>query len=303
MTRGNTIEEEQLMKTRLVLIAFITVAVMGCSNKEKEEQLQKQLSEAQSQQNTLQQTVQERDKYMEDVIHSVNDVYADLEQARAKEAKIAKGTASEGPIQFSNAQSRSRLLQNISEIGTGLKENRKKIADLQVRMKSYRGEITVLNKLVENLKVSIQEREQSIAQLESRVQGLETTVAEKTRVITEKEGTIGEQQKTINTAYYIVGTRDELKKKGIITNEGGFLWGLLGSTTTMASGIDRSSFIPIDKTTDQTIRVQGKVDEILPHRNESLFAMVQPDKNETEIAIVSPEQFWQDKYLVIVVEG
>lgn len=291
------------MKTRVVLIALVTVAVMGCSNKQKEEDLQKQLSEAQTQQNTMEQSIQERDKYMEDVIHSVNDVYADLEQARAKEAKLAKGTASEGPIQFSNAQSRSRLLQNINEIGTGLKENRKKIADLQVRMKSYRGEISGLNNLVENLKVSIQDREQSIAQLESRVQGLETAVAEKTRVITEKEGTIGEQQKQINTAFYIVGTRDELKKKGIITDEGGFLWGLLGSTTVLASAIDQSSFIPIDKTTDQTIRVQGKVDEILPHRNEGLFAMGQPGKDETEIAIVSPERFWQDRYLVIVVEG
>ncbi|MEO8166945.1 MAG: hypothetical protein ABI623_01770 [bacterium] len=291
------------MKTRVVLIAFIAMAIMGCSNHEKEEDLQKQLTEAQQKQNTLHQNIEERDKYMEDVIHSVNDVYADLAQARAKEAKLAKGTPSEGPIQFSNAQSRQQLLANISEIGIGLKENRKKVANLEVRIKFYRGDITGLNKLVENLKTSIAEREQSIAQLEARVQGLETTVAEKTAVITEKEGTIGQQQKQMNTAYYIVGTRDELKKKGIITDEGGFLWGLLGSTTVMASGIDQSSFIPIDKTTDQTIRVQGRVDEILPHRNESLFAMVQPGKDETEIAIVSPERFWQDRYLVIVLEG
>lgn len=291
------------MKTRLVIIAFVTVAVMGCSNKQKEEELQKQLSEAHNQHTTLQQNVEERDKYMEDIMRSVNDVYADLEQSRAKEAKVAKRTTSEAPMQFSNAETRNRLLQNINEIGLGLKENRKKVADLQVRIKSYRGEISGLNKLVENLKVSIQEREQSIAQLESRVQGLETTVAEKTRVITEREGTIGEQQKQINTAYYVVGTRDELEKKGIITDEGGFLWGLLGSTTIMASGIDQSVFIPIDKTTDQTIRVQGKVDEILPHRNEGLFAMVQPGEGETEIAIVNPERFWQDRYLVIVVEG
>ena len=60
------------------------------------------------------------------------------------------------------------------------------------------------------------------------------------------------------------GTKEELKKKGIITDEGGFLWGLLGSTTIMSSGVDQSVFTPLDKNIDQTLHVPGTIDEILP---------------------------------------
>ena len=101
---------------------------------------------------------------------------------------------------------------------------------------------------------------------------------------------------------YGQGIRKELKEKGIITDEGGFLWGLLGSTTVMSSGVDPSLFTPIDKTKDQSISVQGKIEEVLPHRSEQFFAMGQPVENSSVLTITHPDQFWQDHYLVIVVD-
>ena len=251
----------------------------------------------------MQQNITDRDKYFEDVVRTVNEVYLDLEKTRAKEGQIVERTEGvEGNAQFTNADTRQKLLQSIGDIGSALKENRKKINDLQARMKSFRGKIAGLNTLVDNLKKTLQEREHAIADLEIKVQGLEATVTEKTKAIAEKEIVIDDQLRTINTAYYVIGTKDELKKKGIITDEGGFLWGLLGSTTIMSSGVDPSSFTPLDKTKEQLIPVQGKIEEILPRRNPNLFATAQQDENRSALTIVSPVQFWQDKYLVIVVD-
>lgn len=286
----------------LTLVAVLsTVLVFGCTN--NEEQLKKQISEIQTERTNLQQSIAERDAYFDDVMHGINDVYADLEQARSKEALVKQHTGvTEGPAHFTNADARQKLMQNISDIGNALKESRKRIADLQSKVKSVNGKMAGLTALIDNLKVSLQEREASIAQLELRVSGLEGTILEKTKVITEKEGTIEQQQKEMNTAFYVVGTRDELKKKGIINDEGGFLWGLLGSTTIMASGVDGSQFMPIDKTKDQKLQVSGKIDEILPRRSPDLFATVHQETGSSELTIVSPEKFWQEKYLVIVVD-
>ena len=167
-------------------------------------------------------------------------------------------------------------------------------------MKGFKGQIAGLNTLIENLKASIAEREQSITQLQAKVEGLQATMAEKTKQIEEKDMTISDQQRTMNTGFYVVGTRDELRKKGIITDEGGFLWGLLGSTTIMSSSVDQSNFTPIDKTKDQTIKVDGKIEEILPRRNADLFAAKQGDENSSELTIMSPGRFWQENYLIIV---
>ena len=290
------------MKNRLLLIAFCGVLFLGC-DRTKEEQLQQQVAQLQGEQTSLQQNLAERDKYFEEVMHSVNEVYADLEKARVKEGQLAERVGgSETSAQITDVSTRQQLLSNIGDIGSALKANRKKIGELQAKMKSFRGEVASLNKLVENLKQSLQEREQSIATLQSRVQGLETTVAEKSKTISEKESVIDQQQKSMNTAYMIVGTRKELKEKGIIANEGGFLWGLLGSTTVLANGFDRSLFTPIDKTKDQTVSVQGNIDEVLPHRSEDVFATARPAENGSVLTIVQPDRFWQDNYLVIVVD-
>lgn len=289
------------MKARPLVFALGGILILGCND--KEEQLQKQVAQLQGEQTSLQQSIAERDQNLEEVMHSVNEVYADLEKARVKEGKLSEragGKETQG--QVSNTVTRQQLLNNISEIGSTLKENRKRIASLESRMKSFRGEVGSLNKLVDNLKKSLEEREQSIALLESKVQGLETSVAEQTKTIAEKDGVIDGQQKAINTAYMVVGTRKELKEKGIINDEGGFLWGLLGSTTVVSSGIDPSLFTPIDKTKDQSISVQGKIEEVLPHRNEQFFATAQPMENSSVITITHPSEFWQDRYLVIVVD-
>ncbi len=289
------------MKARPLLIALCGTLILGCND--KEEQLQKQVAQLQGEQTSLQQSISERDQNLEEVMRAVNDVYADLEKARVKEGKLTeRAGGKETGGQISNTVTRQQLLNNISEIGTTLKENRKRIADLQSRVKSFRGKVASLSKLVDNLKQSLAEREQSIALLQSKVQGLETTVADKTKTLAEKEDVINDQEKKINTAYMVVGTRKELKEKGIITDEGGFLWGLLGSTTVMSSGVDPSLFTPIDKTKDQSISVHGKIDEVLPHRSEQYFATGEPVENNTVLTITHPNEFWQDRYLVIVTD-
>ena len=290
------------MKTRVAIVFLFAVLVIGCDHS-REEQLQNQLSVAQSTQLSLQQSIADRDKYFEDIVQAVNDVYTDIEKARVKEGKLVKSAGgSEGPIELTNDVSRQKLLQNISDIGTVLKSNWKRIAGLEAKMRSFKGEVTGLNKMIENLKESLKEREASIAELDSRVRGLEDTVVEKTKVIAEKDDVIGTQQKTMNTAYFVVGTRKELEDKGIIKNEGGFVWGLLGSTTVMASGVDPTLFTPIDKTKEEAISVHGDIKEILPHRSEQFFATSQPASDNTMLNIVQPNGFWQDKYLVIVTD-
>jgi len=290
------------MKSRLAAFALCVLLVVGCNN--DKEQMQKQLADAQNARASLQQDISDRDAYFEEVMKSVNDVYASLEKARIKEGKLKKETAGpEGPPQYTNAQSRDRLIQNINEIGTSLQDNRKKIVALESRMKQFKGQIAGLNTMVENLKASLAEREQSITQLQAKVEGLEATMAEKTKQIEEKDALIADHVRTINTGYYVVGTKDELRKKGIITDEGGFLWGLLGSTTVMSPDVDASSFTPIDKSKDKTIHVDGRIEEILPRRNADLFAATQKEEEKTtELTITSPGRFWQQNYLVIVTD-
>ena len=70
----------------------------------------------------------------------------------------------------------------------------------------------------------------------------------------------------------------------------------------MSSDFDQSIFKPIDRTREQSIHVDGEIEEILPHRKEALYPTQQPSPEQSELRIVRPERFWQDKFLVIVVD-
>jgi len=128
------------------------------------------------------------------------------------------------------------------------------------------------------------------------------TVAEKTAQIAEKETQLSEQKRKMNTVFYIAGTRTELQEKGIIDEEGGFLWGLLGSTTVMSPAASASEFTALDKTKDNTIHVNGEIDEILPRRQTDLFAMTTAEEAGSDLKILEPDKFWREQYLVVVLD-
>ncbi len=289
---------------RTVLFAVVVFALMlgGC-DKTKEHELQAQLDKNQSDRMALQDALKDREQFVDQILKQVNDIYADLEAANAREKKIVPPERGSAEIPWvSSQETRQGFLKTIDEIGNTLKDNRKKINDLQARVRSYRGEVKNLTALLDKLKTTLQEREQSIAELKANVEGLQKTVAEQTALVSEKQNVIEEQKKTMNTVYYIAGTRKDLEDRGILTEEGGFLWGLLGSTTTLARDVDLSEFTPLDKTADQTIHVLGKVEDILPHRKVDYYAMSSDGNNGSDIKILRPERFWQANTLVVVTD-
>lgn len=295
------------MKT-ISLIAILVVMAWGCNSRVDE--LEKQNTDLQSSNHQLSQDLSERDAYVDNITQSINDVYNSLESVQAKERSLLSETNTmEGEKKLTREEMRTKLLDKVSVIKTALHDNQQTVADLQHKVNSFKTQYAGLKKMVANLKTTIEEREKSIADLTQRIQGLENDVAMKTHMITEKDSTINDQTNTINTqhrqittAYYVAGTRSELEKKGILKDEGGFLWGLLGSTSTLASGFDEKYFKPIDKTTDMTIQVKGKIDEIIPKRSETYYSKSESENDASTLTIADPNYFWQDKYLVIVTD-
>jgi predicted nucleic acid-binding Zn-ribbon protein len=293
---------EPVMKGSVVVGSLLCAAVLvGCDN--RSEQLEKEVARLEAEKSTLQKSMTERDTYFDEVMNEINTLYKELEATRSTEARLVeRAEGAEGVQDGSSIQAQQTLIKQVSEVRATLQDNRKQISRLESRLRSANSQMAGLNALVKNLKQTLEERERSIAQLNERVNGLETAVAEKARQVLEKEDVIRTKDRQLNTAYYVVGTRRELEERGIITEQGGFLWGLLGSTTVMSSGVDQSLFSPLDRGLDTTIHVEGSVREIIPKRNNQFYALVRNGGDRSDLTISDPERFWQDKYLVIVVD-
>jgi hypothetical protein len=287
------------MRNTISILVILALAGWGCNGRTGE--LEKQNATLQQQNREMAQNITTQDEYIDDVVTAVNEVYQSIEATRASEKNLlSESKGIEGAKTQTKDEVRKDLLQRIALVNDNLQSNFKKVADLQKKVNTSRKQYASLRTMVDNLKKTLEEREQSITALEMRVKGLEGEVAEKTELVHQRDLVIDAQKKAIATVYYVVGTRKELEEKGIIRDEGGFLWGLLGSTTTLAPGFDPAYFTPIDKDVNTTFRIDGRIRDILPKRNPEYFTEEKGENGESILTVADLNHFWKDKYLVIL---
>ncbi|MBI3195238.1 MAG: hypothetical protein HYZ34_12355 [Ignavibacteriae bacterium] len=289
------------------LISFVLISLLlsGC-DKSQVQELERKNTQLQQQYESAVRDLSLQSQYINDVTNAINGVYTNMQKISEGETMLSKSTKElETGKAAMQTQLREQILSQISGIDNYLAENRKKLKELENKLKSANNKYAGLQQMVETLKQTLAEKEQVIVSLESKlknmnvqIESLEVRLAQKVESEQQKEQVISSQQKEINSAFYIVGTYDELENLNIIKSEGGFL-GLLGKTTTLASGFEKSDFITIDKNEQTTIEIDGKVDELIPKRKQEYYTLIQ-DASSAKLLILDAEKFWTEQYLVIV---
>jgi regulator of replication initiation timing len=278
----------------LAVLAIPACLAWGCNGRTQE--LEKQNAVLQQQNKELAQGQTAQDEYIDDVVTAVNEVYQNIETARATEKNlITESKGIEGAKTQTKEDVRKDLIDRIAALNGNIQDNYKKVNDLEKKVNTSRKQYASLQTMVENLRKTLEEREASITALEMRVKGLEGEVAQKAEQVRQRDLVIDAQKKEMATVYYVIGTRRELEEKGIIKDEGGFLWGLIGSTTTLAPNFDLSYFTPIDKGRQTTFRVDKRIREILPKRAPEYYPTLQPTSDGGYPVWLTRKPTWQDR--------
>ncbi len=280
------------------LIAGAVLILAGCNGREAE--LESEMVLMQSRMDSLHSVIASKDSYFDEIVTSINRVYANLEEVRVSEEQIKmQAGEEEGGYSVTSSESRVNLLNQVDKIGSSLEESRKQIARLESRIGLLNREQKGLNEMVAALKQQLAEREQTIAVLETNLRSLEGEIVEKSRLIVQRDSVIQSKETELNTVYYIAGTRSELEELGIIDEEGGFLWGLLGSTPVLSSGMDETLFNRFDISADRFIAIDGEIEELVPKRNEEYYMSTSAEEHST-LQILDTDKFWQERFLVII---
>jgi predicted nucleic acid-binding Zn-ribbon protein len=225
-------------------------------------------------------------------LETTDELTATNEQRKAIVGHIAHLVAKLDSVQNRLTAARSRvakLTKDDSVLVAQVAAYEKNVADLQEQAAKERAEF-------QNV---INQKTTEIATLASRIDTLNTVrtalVDTVTTLTTEK-----------NTAYYVVGTRDELIKKGVLVAEGGKRFLLVGGRHIVpARQLDPASFSKIDRLSDRNIPLPAGEYEILSRQNPSFAkAQVQKDgKIAGGLTIEQPEQFWANSRFLIIVRS
>src|SRR6266568_5020245 len=219
---------------------------------------------------------------------------ADLEQANAQrdsllqEVAVSARLLSDVSSALSKVQVRGRQIRTSSETP---------LLALRATLDST---ATNLGAIIESQKASITSLTEQVTSLETENVALRDTVAN----VTTRE----------NTVYYIIGTKDELKQKGVIVEEGGsrvlFVLWRTGSTLSPARELDPSLFTPINKREVTAIQLPDASSEYRIASRQDLEYLATPRTDQGKVTgtgslqISTPEQFWRNsKFLIIVQEG
>jgi tRNA splicing endonuclease len=287
----------------LSLLILAIVGIIG-NNFYKGEQ-KKQLALVENQKQSFTELLTRRDSVINEWMVTFDQIEKDLNTVKEKENIITIKSADK---EFSKDK-KQLILKDIEYINSLLDQNKKKIASLTAQLKNSGGAIKGLQVKVAELEASMKLREGEIADLKTAlvekdfaIGQLNTRVSEQQLAIVSKDETISNQTTEMNKAYITSGTYKDLKEKGVLSKEGGFLG--LGRKELLNGNLNENQFTRIDITETKSIPVNSKSVKFITEHPTSSYELIRGDNNIiASIEIKDPEQFWKiSKYAVVEVK-
>lgn len=207
----------------------------------------------------------------------LNDITDGMSQIKDME-KILSNTSD---LNAESASRKAQLRNDMSAIQKALQERRERLAQLEEKLKKSQSYSGTLQRTVENLKAEIANQEATIstlrndlaaakiqvADLTTRVDSLNTTVAAVTeeRTLAQEQAIAAENE--LNTCFYAIGTKKELKEAKIIET------GFLRKTKLMQADFQQSYFTTADKRTLTTINTHAKKAKVLTNMPQDSYVI------------------------------
>jgi hypothetical protein len=264
----------------------------------------KEIEKMKTSEDSLKAQIEQRDKTVNDFLTSFNEIQDNLNTIKEKEKLITVNAAKKGELK---KDAKEQINEDIKSIYDLLIKNKKIINSLSKKLKNSNLKIAELQKTIESLTKQMEEKDANINTLKEQLAKLNIDVAHLSANVDSLKGDTKAKQKVIeqktselNTAYYIIGTKKQLREKKITDKEGGFIG--LGKTTKVTSTFDKSAFTKIDITQVKSIAINSKKAKLLTNHPANSYKIEGKDRAES-LSITDAKEFWSvSKYLVIVVD-
>ena len=246
----------------------------------------------------------QRNAELDDMMGTFNEVQEGFRKINAAESRV---DLQRGTITENSASAKQQIASDIEFISKQMEENIAQIAKLQAQLKNSKYNSTQLKKAVEALTTELNAKQQRIEELQTelaskniRIQELDAAVsdlsAEKETLTAENEAkakTVAEQEKSLNAAWFVFGTKSELKAQKILQS----------GDVLKSADFNKDYFTQIDIRTTKEIKLYSKRAELLTTHPAGSYELVKDDKGQLTLKITNPTEFWSvSKYLVIQVK-
>lgn len=280
---------------KVLYIAICLMAFMACKNEKTTSGLP-QISQADS----LQKIIEQKNNEINDMMGIFNDIEEGFRQINEAENKVALAKEGEG------ADRSQRIRENIRFIQQRLTENRELIEKMRKQLRESSVKSEQMKRTLDNLVKQLEDKDHQLkdlrAQLEAKdihIEELDMTINTLNNDVTtlksegeQKSKTIDVQDKQLNTAWFVFGTKKELKDQNILVNG-----------KVLQSNFNKNYFTKVDIRVDKEIKLYSKSAKVLTTHPSSSYTLTTDANNLYVLRITNPQLFWStSKYLVIQVK-
>lgn len=283
------------MKKLFFIVCCAALLVTGCKDgKNSPESTNVHLADS------LNEVIAQRDSEINDMMGTFNEVQEGLRQISEAEGRVALAKNGEG------TSSKQKMKEDIQFIAAQMKKNKEQIAKLQKKLEGSSLNATQLKKTIEGLQAQLVEKEKQlqalreeldkkdihIMELDESVNNLNTNVSNLKNESQKKTETINAQDKQLNTAWYVFGTKKELKGQRILENG-----------KVMNGNFNKNYFTKIDIRNTTEIKLYSKSAKLMTVHPSSSYTLVRDANKQYTLRITNPHIFWStSKYLVVLVK-
>ena len=280
---------------KLMFFAVCLLTMTSCDNGKSKVDI-----ETAQRVDSLNQVIAQKDNEINDMLSTFGEIEEGFREIAEAQDRVAVAKSGEG------ANSKERIRENIQFIQNTMKQNRELINKLkqQLRESSVKGD--ALRKLVESMQLQLEEKELQMQQmralldekeiqimdLDEKVANLNTDVANLTTETNQRAETISTQDKQLNTAWFVFGTKSELKEQQILVDG-----------KVLQSSFNKEYFTKIDIRVDKEIKLYSSSAQLLTAHPASSYTLQRDANKQYVLRINDPQQFWStSKYLVVLVK-
>ena len=282
------------MKKLFILFAC-ALALGACNTTGQQDAIQQE-------RDSLQRIINEKDMELDDIMGTFNEVQEGIRRINEAEGRV---TIADGNPE--NASSREVIRENMAFIQQAMQQNRDMIAQLKEKLNNSSIKATKMQKTIENLQnqisaqaARIQELEASLAEKDALIEaqsdaiaGLSNNVAALTEDNKAKSEKVQAQDKELNSAWFVFGTKNELKEQKILTK----------GDVLKNGDFNKDYFTKIDIRYDKDLKFYSKNAELLSTHPTGSYQLTKDKDGQYELHITDPKKFWSvSKYLVVQVK-
>ena len=278
------------------LLAVAALIVVGC----KQEKQQVQADASSLQRDSLERVIAQKDNEINDLMSTFNDIEEGFREINEAQNRVSIARDGEG------TSSAARIQENIQFIQSTMQRNRELINKLKQQLRESSLNSDQLRRTIENMVAQLSEKDQQLQQLraeldakdihitelDEQITGLHEDVASLQTDNTQKQQTISTQDQQLHAAWFVFGTKDELKEQRILQDG-----------KVLQSNFNRDYFTKIDIRVDKEIKLYSRSAKLLTTHPEGSYTLERDANKQYVLRITDPQQFWRtSKYLVVQVK-